>query len=172
MAAPISTTETQLFALLRAFILPLVDTGVEVVRGQGNRVPMPVGPFVLITAQRGTALGAPVQTYDSSGAQTMNIAQPTEFRIGVDCFGPQAGDYARAISMALRSSYGCDQLPGIAPLYGDDAVQFPLVDGEEQYVERWRFDSVLQYTPSITVGQQSMIAATVGVISVDATYHP
>ena len=170
MAAVISITESQIFALFRAFFLTLVDC--EVVQGQGNRVPMPQGDFIIITPGRGVPMGAPVQSYDASAAQTMSIAQPTEFRVAVDCYGAFSGDRARILSIATRSSYACDQLPGIAPLFVDDAVQFPLVDGEQQYEERWRFECVLQYTPSVTVPQQSMIAVTVGVLNVDATYSP
>lgn len=170
---PISITQTQIFTLLRAFFLLLVDGAtVEIVQGQGNRVPMPEGDnFVIITPGKSTQMATPVASYDSD-AQTMSIAQSTEIRISVDCYGPLSGNLARVFTMALRSSYACDQMPGIAPLYADDAVQFPLVDGEQQFEERWRFDSVLHYTPAISVPQQSALEVTIGVISVDATYPP
>lgn len=40
---PITITETQVFEVLRSFLLPLVSSNTEVIKGQDNRVPEPYG---------------------------------------------------------------------------------------------------------------------------------
>jgi len=168
-ATPISITKSQLFALLRAWFLTLLDPAIEVVQGQDNRVPMPKGQFVVITPGRSQQMASPVMDYED---ETVDVSQSTGWTISVDCYGKDSGNFARVLSMALRTPMACEAMPGIAPLYADDAVQFPLVSGEAQYVERWRFDSVLHYNPTITLAQQSAIALAIDVVNVDATYHP
>lgn len=171
MPAPVlSITETQLFTLLGNFFQPLIDA--EIIRGQGNRTPVPAAAnYVVITPVGRVQLGVPTNTYDAN-AQTVAIAQPLQWSVQVDAFGPLAMDNAAALSMVLRTHYACDLLPGIAPLYSGDAVQFPLIDGEMQQEERWRFDAVLQYTPVLTLAQQSALALELDLVNVDATYPP
>lgn len=170
MAATLSIVTRDIFVQVRAFFQTLVDC--EIVKGLDNQVPMPAGDdFVVVTPGAGRALGASIET-PRNASQAVEISQPTEFRVSVDCFGANAGNISRMLSMATRTSYACDQLTGMAPLFADDAVQFPLISGEEQYVERWRFDFVLQYTPVLTLPQQSMLSVNLDVVSVDATYRP
>jgi hypothetical protein len=171
MPAPVlSITETQLFTLLGNFFQPLIDA--EIIRGQGNRVPTPSAPnYVVITPVGRVQLGVPSNQYDPI-AQTVAISQPLQWSVQVDAFGPLSMDNATALSMVLRTHYACDLLPGIAPLYSGDAVQFPLIDGELQQEERWRFDAVIQYTPVLTLPQQSALALELNLVSVDATYPP
>jgi hypothetical protein len=50
MSISLSLTESQTLTALRSFLLSILPTGIEVVRGQDNRVPEPVGPdFVTMT---------------------------------------------------------------------------------------------------------------------------
>jgi hypothetical protein len=59
-----SITETNLMTALRGFILSVVDC--EVIRTQVNRVAMPVGDFIALTALSGIPLSTNVTTYTSS----------------------------------------------------------------------------------------------------------
>lgn len=166
--------QTSLFVQLRAFILLVLAAdypAVEVVRGQGNKVPMPAGPFVLIT-ETGLVALAQTQTKYGGLGQTMEMSAPMEWRIGVDCYGPNSQDWAATLATVLRTSYACEQMTTLSPQYAGDATQFPLVDGEAQYEARWRFDAVMQYTPVVSLAQQSAISLDLDVVSVDAIYPP
>lgn len=170
MPVDLNITDAHIFTLLRAFLLPLAAPA-EVIRGPVNRAAMPLGPFVLLTPGAGRPLATPIETHDDVN-QTVTISQSTEWVVGVDCFGADANQTARKISMAFRTSYACAAMPGIAPLYSGDAIQFPLVNGEAQYEERWRFDVAFNYQPAIVLPQSSARSLEIDVISVDAIYPP
>lgn len=168
--ASVSLNEEQCFTQLRAFILGLLP-GVEVVRGLDNRVPMPRGPFVLITGTGLVPLAVPTVTYGGM-LETQAVGTPLQWSIGVDCFGPLAQDWAVILSTVLRTPYTCEQMADVQPLYASDVTQFPLVDGEQQYEERWRFDAVMEYTPVVSLAQQSARSLVLDLVSVDAKYPP
>ena len=73
----------------------------------------------------------------------------------------------------FRDQYATDIFPAnIQPLYADDPVQIPLIDGEEQYEQRWKITASLQYNPTLTTGQQSMLSIEVGLAPIDQTFKP
>lgn len=164
-----SVTETQIFTALRAFILGVVDC--EVIRVPNNRVPMPVGEFISLSAISNSPLSTNVSSYSST---EKSIIRPSQFTIQVDCYGASAGDRATAITTLFRDAYGCDALApsGIQPLYASDARQMPMVDGESQYVTRYTFDAVMQFNPVLTVSQQSANELQVGIKEVDRAFPP
>jgi hypothetical protein len=166
-----SITETNLMTALRGFILSVVDC--EVIRTQVNRVAMPVGDFIALTALSGIPLSTNVTTYTSS---TKSIERPTQWTVQIDCYGALANERAATISMLLRDNYACASFTtsgyDIQPLYADNAQQMPLIDGESQYLERWFFNAVLQYNPVITVNQDTANAIDVGLVSVDVVFKP
>jgi hypothetical protein len=105
-----------------------------------------------------------------------NVERSSQISIQIDCYGPTSGDRATVISTLLRDEYACDQFAAsgvdMQPLYASDAKQMPLIDGEQQYEERWTFEAVLQFNPVITTPQQSANALTIDLIEVDRTYPP
>lgn len=143
-----------LFLALRAFALSIVP-GVEVVQGLGNGVPMPKHQFICLTASAQRRLRTNQDTYDIV-AGTRAVEQGTDYSIQVDCYGPTSSDYATAISTMLRDAYACDMLApfGCQPLYTSDPTQSALVNGEENYEQRWMLTAVLQFNPVITVSQE------------------
>lgn len=155
-----SITETQVFTVLRAFILTIVSC--EVIRTPVNRAAMPVGPFIALSPTSNVPLSTNVSTFTLT---TQQIKRPSQFTIQVDFYGVGSGDWATAISTLLRNSYACDQFSAsgfdIQPLYAGDAHQLPLVNGESQYEERWTFDAVLQFNPVITAPQDSATALSI-----------
>lgn len=164
-----SIQEVDIFTVLRAFILTVV--GCPVVRAQNNRVPMPVGDFIALTPRS----AVPLETNtDSYTATTKTVMRPTQYTIQIDCYGQLASDRAQTIASLLRDSYAVDQFAAqgfdIAPLYAGDAQQMPLIDGEEQYEERWTFDAVLQFNPVITLPEDTADTLSAGTINVDSTY--
>lgn len=175
MSTPVSVTEDALVDALGGFVQVIVGDQVEVVRGQQNRAPSPKGRYVYITPVLAPALSLPRAKYaDVPGAGTMTLTRPTQWNAQMDCYGDSAQDMALAISIALRSSYGCDALKasGAQPLYTSEPRQLPFVTGEHQYLERWSFDAVLQFNPSIAVPQQFAASLHVNLVEVDTKFPP
>lgn len=166
-----SITETQVFTALRAFVLTIVSC--EVVRLPANRVPMPAGAFVGLSPVSNIPLSTNVASYTDTAK---NVERASQITLQVDCYGPGSGDRATAISTLLRDAYACEQFAAsgfdIQPLYAGDAKQLPLVDGEQQYEERWSFEAVMQFNPVITLPQDSATSLTPDVVSVERTYPP
>ena len=73
----------------------------------------------------------------------------------------------------FRDEYTTDLFPAnIQPLYADDPVQLPLIDGEQQYEQRWKLEATLQYNPILTTSQQSMLDVIVELAPIDQTFNP
>lgn len=67
MAATNNLTEAQVFTALRAFLLNVLPSGIEVVQGLDNRAPEPAGSdFVTMTALRQERLGYNETTYQDN----------------------------------------------------------------------------------------------------------
>lgn len=164
-----SILQADVFTALRGVITTIVSC--PVIRTQTNRVPMPVGPFVAMTQTGGMALATNTDTWTPT---EKTVLRPEQFVVQIDCYGTGSGDNARAIAALMRDAYACDLMavanPNIQPLYATDARQIPLIDGEQQYEERWTFEVHLQINPSITLPQQTANELQVGLLSVDRTY--
>ncbi|WP_347558573.1 hypothetical protein [Robbsia sp. KACC 23696] len=67
MNIAISITQSQTLAAVRSFLLGILPDGIEVVRGQDNRVPEPEGPdFVVMTPGLRSRLSTNVDEYDDA----------------------------------------------------------------------------------------------------------
>lgn len=143
-----------LFIALRAFILSLIPS-IEVIQGLGNNVPMPAGQFVSLTAGGQRRLRTNQDTYDSV-TETRSAEMGTEYRIQIDCYGPDSSDQSTKICTMFQDMYACDfLLPyGCQPLSAGDPVQSALINGEENYEQRWMFAAMLQFNPITTVSQE------------------
>jgi len=173
MTTSISLTTDDAFTALRAFLLAHLPAGVEVVSAQDNGVPMPAGPFVAMTLGPMQRLSTNVTKYTGGAPGTKAISMPTQFTVQLDCYGNDSGQWANIIAALFRDDVAYAAFPdGIKPLYADDPIQLPLVNGEQQYEQRWKTNAVLQIIPVITVAQESAIDLDPGVIDVDATYPP
>lgn len=145
---------------------------VPVVQGQGNRVPMPNVPFMLVQAFRAGRVRTNVDTW-APITQLQSSEQGTKVKVQLDCYGPDSETWANMVSTLWRDFYACDQLaPTCQPLYGDEPFQGALIDGEDQYEERWTVELYLQYNPVTTIVQQSATALAAEVINVDERYPP
>jgi hypothetical protein len=153
---------------LASFLQPFVGSA-EIVRAQVNRVPMPYTPCVVLTELLQVDLETPIVQYDGDNSQ-LTAKGPKRIDVQIDFYGPLAGDYCAAVKSIYRTPYCADQFPSnIKPLYCGDGIQAPLITGEEQWQSRWTLTASMQYNPSVTVPQQSAIAATVDqFVQVDA----
>jgi hypothetical protein len=166
----ISITEDQILVALRNWLLNAVSG--EVVEGVVNRVSMPAGSFIEMTPLVKSRLSTNVTSYPDINTETNQ--QFIDFTIQLDIYGANAGDWSTIIATAFRSDQACifldAQLPGIAPLYSEDARQLPLINGEDQYESHWSIAIHLQFNPSVNDAQQSANVINVGVIDAEVFY--
>lgn len=143
--------QKDVFTVVRAYILSLIDC--EVVRGLGNDVPMPKNSFIAITPIESTRLSTNVNTYDLINSKSIKTSM--SYLVQIDCYGPISSDWAAILCATWRDDYCVDKLaPTCAPLYADNPIQIPIIDGEANYEERWLLKAVLQYNPVVTVPQE------------------
>lgn len=175
----VSVTDVKIFTALRTFLLTVVDPAVEVIRTQANRTPLPKGPnWIAMTPVFRSRLEKGVDTWDYTdpAAAVMTVTQNTKVEIQLDVYGPLSPDIAAVVSALLNDTYACDyfaaqELP-LAPLYATDGRQMPLVNGEEQYEQRWTMTLALQANLAVSTPQDFADTLTVGLINVDVEYPP
>lgn len=171
MTATIDITETAVIKALGDFISGIVSC--PVLRAQANRVSMPVGDFIMMTPTNALPLSTNVEAFTDT---TKTVERATQFTVQVDSYGVRANERAVTIATLLRDDVACASFAAsgfdIQPLYAGDAHQMPLITGEEQYLERWTFEAVLQFNPVLTVAIQSATGVSVGLIDVDVQYPP
>lgn len=176
MPLAVSITLQDVYTKLRVLVLSVVPAGVKCVQGLANRtsMPAPTPGFVAMTASLAKALRTPIETWDrtNSNPSAIIIEQGTQLRVQLDCYGAASADWAVMLLAALRSSYSVGLLAPIAPLYADDPIQAALVNGEEQYEERWIVGANVQYNPLISTPMQFANQAEVDLINVDTRYPP
>lgn len=186
MSATVDLTLDDLYTVVGTFVQTALGMQgsppalVPIIVGNPNRVPAPpvtttgapVIGYVVMQGFRAGRVRTNQDTYDTVN-QVQVIEKGTKVRIQFDFYGPVSENWATIIEALWRDYYGCDQLkPTCQPLYSDEAMQMALVDGEQQYEERWTMDAYLQYNPSVTFTQQSATALAVTVINVDERYSP
>lgn len=179
MSVAISLTEDQTLAALRAFILTLVEDGVEVVAGQDNRVPAPLGPnYVVMTPITQRRLATNVVTYSDgyltdpitdTGARQDMASQ--EVTVQIDVHGPNSATTAWSIAVMLRSDYGVEALASsgfdVTPLFASEPRQGGFLNDSQQIEQTWMVDAVLQCKPVITTEQDFADQLGLGLIAAD-----
>lgn len=176
MPTVVTPTAADVYTAVKAFIeAQLGLDNAHVVQGFGNRVAMPVGPFVLMSNATKKRLGTNSQTWDETDPDpsTYDYTQPQVLTMQLDCYGPASGEWSDILSTLLRSDVGCVGLaPVCQPLYADDPVRIPLTNAEAQYEDRWKVTLSLQYNPVVSTAQEFADTLAVTVIEVDAEYPP
>jgi hypothetical protein len=177
MSTTISITEDNVLAALRGFLLGIVAAGVEVIDGQDNLVPEPLGDdFIVMTVLFQKRLSTNSSTYTDPGTNpgTRNYQQSKQIAIQIDIHGPASADNTAMIATLFNDQYACDVFKAtgfdIQPLYCDDGKQMPFINGENQFEQRWIIEAVMQYNPVTVVPQDFADALDINIISVDATY--
>lgn len=148
---------------LKAFLTPFV-TPAPIIRGQQNRVPMPVGGFVELTEILQVDLETPTVANDSANNQT-TITGPKRIDIQIDFYGPSSGDQCAAVKGVFRTYFSTAAFPAnIQPLYCSDGHQAPLTDAEQQYESRWNLTASLQYNPTVSIPLQFATALKMNIV--------
>lgn len=175
MSDVVTPTLQGFYAALLPFIVGVTGLpATSVVQGIQNRASMPPPGFILVQTITRHRLRTNVHTYSThSTVLTQAIEEGVELGVQIDCYGPQSEDWATMLSTLLRDNVGCTALaPTTQPLYADDARMVPLVDGEEQYEERWSVDAHFQYDPVTTAAQQYADALAITLINVPRSEYP
>ena len=172
MSVTIDIIDQDVFKALVVFFNTFLPAGTEVVQAQDNRVSMPKGGFVAMNNIGMDRLSFNVDSYDPI-AQGKNMLTPTKIDMQLDFYGPIAQEWCMKTVSLFRDEYATDIFPlNIQPLYADDPVQIPLIDGEAQYEQRWRLAGSLQYNPILSTSQQSMLAVDIALAPIDQTFNP
>jgi len=177
MPLAVSITQQAVYTALRAFLVSVLPAGVPVVQLPVDRASMPpaVPGFVGMTARVQSRIMTNLDKWDAAALAptTIEIEQAVKLAVKLDCYGAESADWAVILSTVLRDEYGVTALaPTLAPLYTDDPKFGFLVDGEEQYEQRWIVEAYLQYNPVVVVPMQFANAAEVALINVDEAYPP
>jgi hypothetical protein len=180
MTATVNVNESMLYKSLGDFINLTLGAGIPVIQGLGNRSAMPpdtelTGGFVAMTFRNTRQLST--NEYNLNDLfplpSTLDSDVDTELRVQLDCYGSDANMWKDILAQVLRSPYGCDNLaPLLSPLYASDPIRMDLVNGEEQYEQRWMLEAVLQYNPVVSVPQDYFNEVDVSLVDVDATIDP
>ena len=171
MAFVQSITESDVLALVRRYIKTLVSC--EIRKTQVNRVAMPKGEFVALSP---VTVSKRLSTNVHSLAGTVvDVMAPCQISVQVDCYGPGSDVKAQTISTLFWDDYACQIFKesefDIQPLYASDPQQIPLVNGEEQYEQRWTLKLEMQanyrFTASTSPADPSAeYMATAGMLAI------
>lgn len=172
MAVSIDIIDQDVFRALVTFFKTFIPASVEIVQQQDNRVPMPKGPFIAMNNNGMDRLSFNVDTYEASTQEKFMLSSFT-YEVQLDFYGSNSQSWAAETVTLFRDEYATELFPAnIQPLYADDPVQIPLISGESQYIQRWRLAAKVQYKPTISTTQQSMLAAEIGLAPIDQTFPP
>ena len=151
-----SITEVDVLTALRNYLIVLFPA-VEVVQTQDNGVPMPKGGFIAMNNVNKVRLSQNVDSYldPLTPIGEKRILTPTNFTIQLDFYGDASCDWATEVMATFFDGYGFEAFPeNIKPLYTNDPIQVPLINGEQQWEQRWKLDVSLQYNPVVSTPMQ------------------
>jgi len=172
MSAILDINDQDVFRAMVTFFKSFLPATVEVVQAQDNRVPMPKTGFVAMNNTGMDRISFNVDSYQPV-PQGKTILTPTRYSMQLDFYGPESQTWAMQTVALFRDEYATQIFPSnIQPLYADDPVQIPLIDGESQYEQRWKLVASLQYNPILSTTQQSMIAVEIELAPIDQTFKP
>lgn len=172
MAVSIDITDQDVFTALVVFFNSFLPANTPVIQAQNNLVPMPLGGFITMNNAGMDRLSFNVDNYQAT-SQGKTILTPTKYDIQLDFYGPISQQWAMQTQALFRDEYATEIFPAnIQPLYADDPIQIPLIDGEDQYEQRWKLVASLQYNPILSTSQQSMLAVEIELAPIDQTFKP
>jgi len=174
MPATINLTESDLFIIVRSFLMDVLGTD-QILRTQGNRVPKVTTDCVYMTPIVMPYLSTSRTDYTDTGSdQTRSDSRTINWTIQLDCYGSQAMEWANTIATIMRTEYAADLLAGtgVTPLYADDPRQASFISAEEQWNDRWMVDIHVQPDIIITTPQQFADQLIIERVEVGGSYPP
>lgn len=172
MSVTIDIIDHDIFRSMRTFLLSFLPINTEVIQAQDNRVAMPKKGFIAMNNVGMDRISFNIDNYQAL-SQGKTILTPFRYSLQLDFYGEDAQQWAAETVALFRDEYATEIFPSnIQPLYADDPIQIPLIDGEDQYEQRWKLVTSLQYNPIISTVQQSMIAVEIEIAPIDQTFTP
>lgn len=178
MSVTTSITNSQLQTALRAFLLSALPAGWQVIEGQDNRAPMPLGNFVVMTSMLVGYIATPEESWNAGASNpgVDNVKTSSQWRCQLDFYGAGAQDMATSISRIVRTEYACDQFTAsgvdMQPLYAEEPKNLTMINAENQYEPRWSFDFLAQFNPVVSVPLDFADSLDVELVEVDAVFPP
>lgn len=177
MTLTVTPSFDALIVKLGDFIASIVPAGVPVIQMPSNRTSMPPGVpgFVGMTPRVQGRIATNFESWDADDVDVDSVQLEQSVRVAVQCdfYAAASADWAAMFSTVMRSEYGCRQLaPIAAPLYSDDPRMAPLVNGEEEYEQRWIVTAYVQYNPVTSTPEQFATVLDATLINVDVSYPP
>ncbi|MDU7377831.1 MAG: hypothetical protein E7L09_05590 [Enterobacteriaceae bacterium] len=182
MTASITPAMDEMFAALRSFLLDLLPSLTECRQAQMNRTAMPKGDFAVMTPIHSQGLSTTRVRYQFDGtAGSETHSRVTEWRCQIDFYGNNAQENATTISTITRTDYSCEWFrrysndngyPLLVPVFCSDPKQTAMINGEDQWENRWTCEFFANIPAAVTVPQQFMTNASVLADSVGAKYPP
>lgn len=153
-----TVTDEAIRTALRTFLLAVLPAGVEVVRGQVNRVASPASAdFAVFWPTSRPRLSTNVESWETANAAATiyDYTQATQVDYQVDVHGPASADNAQVIATLFRSPYAVTALgPNVAPLWCEDPAQMPFVNAEQQVETRFVLTLHMQANPTVSTPAQ------------------
>lgn len=179
MTVSIAPTQSQVLTVLRQFllaVLPLADG--DVILGQINRVPEPVGgDFVVYWPLRRPRITTNVDATLDSGAGSSTFTESSEFVVQLDVHGPNSAENAQIVSTLFRDAFAVDFFATlsntVSPLLADEPRYVVFQNDQNQLEDRWIIEARMQVDATTTVtGQDFADSINTTLIDVDAVYPP
>lgn len=185
MTSSITPVMDSLFFCLRSFLLDHVPV-TSCRQAQLNNTAMPKGNFIIMTPLGTSGLSTDLTTYQydpDSGISQETHTRVTEWRCQLDFYGTSSQENADIIATITRSEYACDWFRDfahnssgngvvISPIACTDPKQTSMINGEDQWQDRWTCEFHAQIPINVLVPQSFMTNASVNAKSVDAVIPP
>jgi hypothetical protein len=178
MALPFTLNNPALsvFSVMQAWLMNFTGLDINhVIQGRQNGLPLPTGPFIIMTQVQQKGLSTFDATYNfTAGTEAVNMA--FDFVIQCDCYGVGAGDVATMLSTMFASEPGADffdayvaanALSAMEPLYAEDPLSMAFSNEEQQYEQRYIVKCHINVTNAVTIPMQSMTAASVNLVNLN-----
>jgi hypothetical protein len=171
MSLPLTGLDDAVFVALVAFLREVLPdlSNRQIMQGEQNSVPMPIGPRFVIIVPTGRAWqSGSVHGYRSDDGQRDTTVQ-TRSSYNINFYGPNAVDDAQIFVTLWRDMYACDFLRPyqIQPQWADDARQMPLVNDSKQYEQRYLVQAHLQVNPTVSTAQQFADTLAITILEAD-----
>lgn len=165
MPAVLTNTEDQVFDALWGWVASLFADSSNVFKAFQNQTATPTGSYIVIQPgikqRQDSARRDYVPSQIDPTAGVVNVTRGTTYSYQIDCYGQDGANNADIISIAWRSMWACDQLEtaAITPLYADEPEQLNLVNGEDQYEQRFMCRLYLQTNTVVALPQDFFVQA-------------
>lgn len=181
--ASISITEQQLYLALWTFIKDLALTGLPTdgtgtVQGQDNRVAQLTGDYVVMQSLFMPILSTNKTRWTPGSANpgAEGNGRSQEWVCQLDVYGPNAADNAAVLSLVTKTPYAAARFAtygiDMEPLYATEARQTTMINGEQQYEQRYTLEFHAQYNPVVTTPLDFAAQLRIGLAEVDTKFPP